>query len=97
MRTPEGHEKHDVRQFLASVGAYSHWPTTFGMGRNTNDGLVCLRGHFWLVEVKREGKAPTPPQHELGQRVFAAGGRVAWGTASMIIPELEDFLRSLGP
>lgn len=93
MRTPEAHEKHDVREYLRSIGAYFISPTTFGMGISTNDIVVCLPpdGSFWLLEVKREGGKPTVRQQKTAADVERANGCVVAGTAEWIIDNLKAY------
>lgn len=92
MKTPEGYEKADIRKYLNSIGAYhvvTHM-TGFGAG-GTPDIIACIAGCFLTVEVKREGKEPTPRQWTRIKAVEAAGGMALWGTAKKVIYELEEW------
>lgn len=96
MRSPEGNEKVAIRRYLDSIGAYhivTHM-TGFGAG-GTPDIIVCIAGYFVTVEVKREGKEPTPRQWTRIAAVTAAGGFATWGTAARVIAEIKEWARTV--
>lgn len=93
MKTPEGYEKSDIDKYLKSIGAFVVKPATGGYGESGHsDRLCCIHGTFWAVEVKREGKEPTPLQWIRIKGVQAAGGMATWGTAAKVIPEIKLWL-----
>lgn len=97
MKTPEGYEKAEIDKYLKSIGAYVAKPATFGYGASgLSDRLVCIDGYFWAIEVKCEGKKPTPLQAKRLQEVEAAGGQATWGTAAKVIPEIEKWRHNTG-
>ena len=94
MRTPESVEKEKTKKYLRSIGAYFFSPTTRGFGASgTPDIACCIFGSFWGLELKREGKKPTAIQNLRMQEIVKAGGNVAWGTATDVIPILERWMR----
>ena len=95
MRTPEGWVKHDVDKYLDGIGAYVVKPATFGYGSSgTADRIVCFAGKFISIEVKREGKVPTPIQQRRMKEVHDAGGIAIWGNSAAKI--IEEFKTALG-
>ena len=78
MTTPEGRIKKQIVDDLEAMGAYVFKPVQMGYGKRTVDLLVCWRGQFIGIEVKRPGKAPTPLQEETLEQVRAAGGIAFW-------------------
>lgn len=98
MKTSEGYEKAEIDKYLKSIGAYVAKPATFGYGASgLSDRLVCIRrspdgdGAFWAIEVKREGKEPTPLQDKRLKEVEAAGGMTTWGVAAKVIHKIETW------
>lgn len=92
MKTPEGYEKAEIDKYLKSIGAYVAKPATFGYGASgLSDCLVCIDGSFWAIEVKREGKEPTPLQNKHLKEIEAAGGMTSWGVAAKVIHEIETW------
>lgn len=90
MQTPESYEKADIKKHLKAIGAWYCLPTTYGRGQSgTPDIVACIRGQFWGLEVKREGKAPTPLQNARMAEIELRGGKTAWGTAQKVIREIE--------
>jgi hypothetical protein len=90
MKTPEGYEKADIDKYLESIDAYVVKPTTGGYGASGHaDRLCCIGGVFVAIEVKREGKEPTPLQWRRIHEVEEAGGFAFWGTAEKVIAELK--------
>lgn len=97
MKTPESFEKADVDKYLKTVGAYNVKTASFGYGGSgTADRICCIAGQFWSLEVKREGKEPTPIQWKRIKEVEVAGGKTAWGVATKIITEIETWRRING-
>lgn len=78
MRTPEGVVKDRIRQHLRQMGAYCFSPVQMGLGVSTVDLLCCVHGKFLAVEVKREGKKPTPRQYAVLEEIEKAGGISFW-------------------
>ena len=69
-------------------------PATYGYGASgAPDRVCCLAGRFFAVEVKREGKQPTPLQALRLRQIEAAGGQAVWGTAAKVIPEIDAWLK----
>ena len=101
MHSPEWYEKRDIDDFLTSIGAYNCKPTTGGFGQSgTPDRIVCYRGRFVGIEVKRPGKngkviEPTAIQHKRMREIEAAGGKAFWGTAEKVIGEMKAWIASL--
>lgn len=90
MRTPEYWEKKEIDAYLESIGAYIIKPTTGGFGGSGHgDRVCCINGIFCAIEVKREGKEPTPIQWRRIQEVEAAGGFAFWGTAKKVIGDMK--------
>jgi hypothetical protein len=94
MKTPEGYEKDDLRTFFKGVeGVWLFWPYTAGFGKSgVSDIVGCYRGKFFVIEVKRPSKEPTPIQYRRMAEVEAAGGKAFWGTSSKVIPEFEAWI-----
>ncbi len=94
MKTPEAWEKAAVDKYLKGIGAYVAKPATFGYGGSGNaDRLACFAGRFIAIEVKREGKVPTPIQYRRLKEVHDAGGIAIWGdNAETIIEQLKTAL-----
>lgn len=96
MKTPESYEKDDIDRYLKTVGAYRVAITTGGFGESGHpDRIVCLRGYFISIEVKRAGKEPTARQWTRIKEVQAAGGLALWGTAEKVIAEIKAWLNSI--
>lgn len=96
MHSPEWYEKRDIDQFLAEIGCYIVKPTTGGFGASgTADRVICYRGRFAAVEVKRPGGEPTALQNKRMREVEDAGGKAFWGPAAKVIPEIKAWLASL--
>ena len=96
MKTPESWEKSAIDKFLTLIGAYVAKPATFGYGRSgLPDLLVCIRGRFVAIEVKREGKEPTPLQWARMREVEAAGGKAFWGTADKVCLDIGRWLSEI--
>ena len=90
MKTPEGYEKDEICEYLDSIGAWYFKPVMNGFGKSGVPDIVgCLNGKFFSIEVKREGKEPTPIQGRRMSEIWRAGGIAIWGTAKKVIGELE--------
>jgi hypothetical protein len=90
MLSPEGWEKKELDAYLDSIGAYVIKPMTGGFGGSGHgDRICCIDGIFVSIEVKREGKEPTPIQWRRIEEVEAAGGFAFWGTAAKIIGDMK--------
>jgi hypothetical protein len=74
MKTPEGRVKDEIRKWLKEQGAYVFSPVQTGMGARTLDLLVCWRGVFIGIEVKRPGGKATKLQLQIMEDIVAAGG-----------------------
>ncbi len=101
MKTPEGFEKNDICKYLdkgvnqgAGTLIWYFKPYSAGFGKSgVSDILGCYRGKMFAIEVKREGKEPTPIQWRRIREIEAAGGKAFWGTASKVIPEFEEWIK----
>lgn len=97
MKTPEAWEKSEIDKYLKSIGAYVAKPATFGYGASgLSDRLVCIDGCFWAIEVKREGKEPTPLQYKRMEEVRAADGMTTWGVATKVIDDIHAWRLNRG-
>ncbi len=93
MKTPEGYEKEAIRNFLKGRLAWHFSPYMAGFGKSgVSDIVGCYRGKFFAIEVKREGKTPTPIQTRRMAEIEAAGGKTFWGTAERFIPLFEEWI-----
>ena len=91
MKTPEGYEKAEIKKYLTSIGAFHFSPTMAGYGRSgVPDIVACIGGRFWGIEVKREGKKPTPRQWKMMAEINEAGGASLCGTAAVVIRGLQN-------
>ena len=90
MKTPEGHEKADVKKYLDTIGAYHFWPVPGGYGKQGVDCYASIKGVFWAIEVKKDMKTlPTARQRMTLLEVESAGGRTVCGDAAHIIEALR--------
>ena len=87
MMTQEARIKKKVREYLKSIGCYRFSPVQMGMGQTTLDELCCVQGRFVGIEVKAEGKLPTPRQQLTMKEIQRAGGVAIWGDSYEIIIE----------
>lgn len=78
MKTPEGYVKDEIRKWLREQGAYVFSPVQMGMGARTLDLLVCWKGKFVGVEVKRSGGKVTKLQAQVVCDIQDAGGMAFW-------------------
>jgi Holliday junction resolvase len=91
MMTPEGHEKKAIKKYLDSIGAWHFSPSMTGFGKSgVPDIIGSYKGFFFAIEVKREGKKPTPIQELRMKKIEKAVGKTFWGTASKVT---EEFIR----
>lgn len=76
MKTPEGYVKDEIRKWLGAIipKAYIFSPAQMGLGSRTLDLLVCWRGGFIGIEVKRPGKVATKLQAQIICDIQDAGG-----------------------
>jgi hypothetical protein len=94
MKTPEGYEKADIDKYLVLIDAFVLKPTTMGFGKSgAPDRVCCIHGRFWGIEVKREGKGPTPIQTNRMNEIKKAGGLAVAGTAKIVITAIEKWRR----
>lgn len=78
---------------MKTIGAYNAKPTSGGFGTSGEpDRIVCIKGQFVGIEVKREGKEPTAIQQRRMAAITAAGGTCFWGTADKVIEEIKAWL-----
>lgn len=96
MKSPEGFEKDDIKKYLKQ-GVPLVWffsPFMAGFGKSgVPDVVGCHRFKgFFSIEVKREGKEPTPIQWRRIREIEQAGGKTFWGTAAKVIPEFEAWI-----
>ena len=93
MRSPEGHEKIIIKRYLDSIGAWHFSPYMAGFGKSgVPDIIACIDGCFWGIEVKREGKEPTPLQLQRMTEIERAGGFAVAGTAERVIAFIKAAL-----
>jgi Holliday junction resolvase len=74
MKTPEGRVKDEIRKWLKEQGAYVFSPVQMGIGSRTLDLLVCWRGRFVAIEVKRPGKRAMKLQQHIIDEIVKSGG-----------------------
>lgn len=93
MKTPESYEKDEIKKFLRSIRAWYFMPLMAGFGKSgVPDIVACIKGTFWGIEVKRKGKTPTVLQTRRMEEIIHAGGKIAWGPAEKVIPEIKAWL-----
>jgi hypothetical protein len=78
MTTPEGKVKAQVKRELKQFGAYiwPFMPVQNGMGKPALDWLLCVNGHFVVIESKAPGKKLTTRQEHTKAEMEAAGAKV---------------------
>jgi len=91
VRTPEGHQKDLVKQYLDGIGAHHFWPVQTGYGAPHLDCIACASGFYLGIEVKAPGGRYTARQKATMRAIVAAGGGVFAGTASQIIEGIEKW------
>ena len=96
MRGPEAKVKDAIKTYLKEIGAYQFWPVQTGYGAATVDVLVCWRGLFLAIEVKRGDTRPkaTLRQVTVLQEIAAAGGATL---IAYSVDEVKARLRALHP
>jgi len=89
MKTPEGYVKDAVDKYLKSIGVrYVIKPATFGYGASgCPDRIFSVKGRMVSIEVKREGKTPTPLQRIRMKELHADGAVAIWGDSFEMIKE----------
>ena len=90
MKTPESYQKDEIKKYLVSIGAWYFCPFMAGFGKSgVPDIIACIRGEFWGIEVKREGKQPTAIQRKRMDEIEQAEGYSVAGTAAVVIEEIK--------
>ena len=95
MATPEGKVKLKVKELLKKHGAYWHCPVQNGMGAPSLDFIGCMKGRYFAVETKAEGKKPTPRQELTIQDIQRAGGKVFVVDGAEGMENLEWWLKDV--
>ncbi len=96
MRSPEGHEKTEIKRYL-NEGKPIVWyfcPYMAGFGKSGVPDIIGnhrYKGAF-SIEVKREGKLPTPIQNRRMEEMALAGYQTFWGVAAKVIAEFEAWI-----
>jgi Holliday junction resolvase len=91
MKTPESFEKAEICRYLDSIGAWYFKPMMNGFGKaGVPDIVACYQGRFIGVEVKREGKVPTPIQERRLDEIRRRRGIGVAGTAKQVISYLNE-------
>ena len=94
MKTPESIEKAEIKKYLDLIGAWHCSPQTWGLGKSgAPDIVACIKGIFWGIEVKREGKKPTELQLNRAVAIRNAWGVATWGTAEKVIQQIEKAIK----
>ena len=100
MKTPEWHEKQEIKAFLDKLGPDRCWyfmPLMAGYGKSgVPDIMGSLCGACFGIEVKRPGKEPTAIQDRRMKEIRSAGGHAVAGTAEVVIHVLRDWLSVRG-
>ena len=100
MRTPEWHEKQEIKAFLDKLGPNHCWyfmPLMAGYGKSGVPDIVgCLYGAFFGIEVKRPGKEPTAIQTRRMREIARTNGIAFAGTADIVIQDLKNWLAVRG-
>jgi hypothetical protein len=73
MKTPDGRVKDEIRNWLKEQGAYVFSPVQM-VDALTIDLLVCWKGKFIGIEVKRPGGKATKLQLQIMENIMAAKG-----------------------
>lgn len=95
MLTPEGRVKKKLDDYLKAIGVKQVIkPATFGYGVSGNpDRVFAFRGRMVAVEVKREGKTPTPIQRRRLHELHQDGAVAIWGDSfDSIVEQLKKEL-----
>lgn len=108
MKTPEGYEKDSIKKYLITTRSFFILPYMMGYGKSgVSDIIGCMpriitpamvgqiAGFFYGVEVKREGKEPTPIQVNRIAEITMAGGIAFAGTADKVIPDIKRWVAKL--
>jgi Holliday junction resolvase len=94
MKTPEGRVKDLIKIWLKEQGAYVFSPVQTGMGSRTLDLLVCWRGMFIAIEVKKPGAKPTKLQYKIISDILTARG-YAFSADSLAVVKRHLYCLSL--
>lgn len=94
MTTPEGAVKKEIRTYLTQIGAYQFWPVQMGYGATTVDGLVCYKGWFVAIEVKRPDTRPKPTPRQLTRldEIKSAGG---WTIIAYDVNDVQELIKRI--
>ena len=96
MKTPEGYEKDEICKYLDSIGAWCFKPMMTGFGKSgVPDIIGSYDGFFFAIEVKREGKKPTPIQELRMKKIRKAIGKTFWGTAAKVTKEFSNWKQAV--
>ena len=100
MKTPEWHEKQEIKAFLDKLGPDRCWyfmPLMAGYGKSgVPDIMGSLCGACFGIEVKRPGKEPTAIQDRRMSDIARTNGIAFAGTAEVVIQALTDWLAVRG-
>ena len=100
MKTPEWHEKQEIKAFLDKLGPDRCWyfmPLMAGYGKSgVPDIMGSLCGACFGIEVKRPGKEPTAIQARRMSEIARTNGIAFAGTAEVVIQALTDWLAVRG-
>lgn len=88
--TPEGKVKKAVKALLDEHGAFHTWPVPGGYGESMLDCVGHHKGHYFEIETKAPGEAPTARQQFRIDRLRESGAKV------FVIGYLEPLKRDIG-
>jgi hypothetical protein len=92
MKTPESYEKEEICKYLDSIGAWYCKPATYGRGKSgVPDIVVCIKGKFVAIEVKRPGMVATKIQARRMEEIRGAHGIAIAGPAELVITLLKSY------
>jgi hypothetical protein len=97
--TPEGKVKHAVKKLLEKYGVWFFMPVSMGWGKQgIPDFICCIKGKFWGIECKAEGKLTTALQDKCIQGIRDARGGVfiVDGVKGVGMDMLETYLIVMG-
>ena len=91
--------KAKLRAYLKSLGSDCHqyWPVPTGYGSTTVDVLICYRGRFFAIEVKRPGVSEPSARQACVMRAIAEAGGGVWLENSIDLEATKERLRALLP
>jgi hypothetical protein len=90
--TPEGRVKNRISRLLDQYNAYRYMPVPQGYGPTTIDYLICYKGKFVGIEAKSPNGKVTSLQHNVLERIQAAGGKTFVIRGDDGLRELEQWL-----